>query len=424
MAVQTDADLSVWASSLNLICNAQACPRQVGLLVFVTKTGNIVQYTRCTASLIAPDKILTNGHCDHTGEGREGYFITQKINGKQKQIKIQDLSFKQYTRYQPSPGVQLTESSLDENWSSGEIDVAIFTLEQTIDAKDIPPFSLPAGNTPNFDTLYSYVINSGQDEKTFLIDEKICLPKRHEILFPFDFAENPDVFSMISCEAIPGNSGAPILSSRTSTEVAALVVGFSNIEMRHQDYLKQYGRLPPAYEDYGFMLAANLRCANLLDGHTIAENCTRASNEEKNVRYNNYYQQNFSLLVNRVLAGADTQLFKYTAYPYIITNNIQGAPQERFVIYYFPDCRKQNANPQSLPLFVEEVEFIYDAYAKIEIKSLSTQEILAEVTEIFRNDVFGLKVQWPTYTGEFSSPPASQQLGSEFNLSIPVCEPE
>lgn len=399
--MQADS-LSTWASSIRLVCNAQKCPPQVGLLVFVTTENNMIYFNRCTASLIGADKIITNGHCDKH-EGHQGYFITQKINGKQRQIKIKDLEFKQYSE--------------ENKHETGVIDVAIFSLTQSVDAKYITPFDLPKEATPDFQKLYAYVINQGKEENTFVIDEKICTPKRHEVIFPFDFSENPDTFSVINCEVIPGNSGAPILASPSSATVEALVVGFTSIQMK----LESFDRPLYVYENYVEMQATNLRCANIIDGQAIVPNCAPTNQEVLNRRVNEYFQESMSMINNRELEDANNRLFEYEAYAAEVINT-QNPPNRRFVIYHLPKCRKQNGNPQSIPIIIEDVEFGYDEFARVKVKIIETKETQALVTKAYSNHVFGLKIQWPTVAGEFLSTPASLQLGTEFNYSIPLCK--
>lgn len=398
--------LSVWTSSLELVCNAKTCPPQVGLLVFVARENDMIYYSRCTASLIKSDQIITNGHCDQH-DTKEGYFITQKINGKHRQIKIKDLEFKQY--------------SANHETNPGEIDVAIFNLQQPVDRTEIIPFQLPSGETPPFQEMYLYVINEGSDQKTFVIDEKICTPQRHEMIFPFDFSENPDTFSIINCEIIPGNSGAPILSSRTSTTVEALAVGFSSREMQQELSMEQSGRSSFIYEDYQQMNATNLRCANIINGVTpVVSGCVRTNEEEVNRRINDYFLSFISLIENRELEDAKQLSITYEPYSYEIKENLVS-PNRRFIIYHLPKCRKRRVNPQSITLIIEEVELVYDALARIEIKTNSRTETQAAVTNVYSNDVFGLRVQWPVIDREFKSTPASEQLGTDFNYSIPVC---
>ncbi|MBY0384123.1 S1 family peptidase [bacterium] len=399
--MQADS-LTTWASSIQLICNAKTCPPQVGLLVFVSRQNNMTYFTRCTASLIAANKIITNGHCDKH-ENNEGYFITQKINGKHRHIKIKDLEFKQFDESKKN--------------SQGEIDVAIFSLQQSVDSKEIKPFQLPQENTPDFQKMYAYVINQGADEKTFVIDEKVCTPQRHEVLFPFDFSENPDTFSILNCEIIPGNSGAPILASRMSTTVEALVVGFTSIEMKQAEL----DRPLFSYEQYQEMNATNLRCANIADGQSVVPNCVRTNYEEINHRINDYFQKSFSLMNERELKDASQRPLKYESYPYEIKKDL-ASPNTRFIIYHMPKCRKQRDNPQTILLIIEDVELYYDALARIELKINETKEFQASVVQAYSNDIFALKVPWPSIDGEFLSTPASEQLGAEFNYSIPVCK--
>ena len=111
---------------------------------------------------------------------------------------------------------------------------------------------------------------------------------------------------------------------------------------------------------------------------------------------------------------------RYESYSYEIKEDFLS-PNRRFIIYHLPTCRKQSADPQSIPLIIEDVELVYDAYARIEIKTNFKTETLAAVTNVYSNDIFGLSVQWPVIDGEFKLPPASEQLGTDFNYSIPAC---
>ncbi len=405
--MQTE-NISTWTSSISLVCNAAKCPPQVGLLIFVTSENQMIYFSRCTASLIAPDKIITNAHCDQHAS-KEGYFITQKINGKHRQIKIKDLSFKQYKQEVPS----------EKKNSPGEIDLAIFTLEEEISAQEITPFDLPNQETPSFGTLYSYVVNEGKADNNFVIDEKICSPQRHEIFFPFNFSENPDTFLVLNCEIEAGNSGSPVLASRTSTTIEALVASHSSRKTTQKHYQDNYGRPPFLYEDYGYMEATNIRCANLNDGQPIIPSCTPTNHQEINRRFNEYVQSKFDLLKSRQLEDADRRSFKYEAYPYRLKNTL--SPDDQYVIFHIPTCRIHAEEPESVPFIIEEVEFVYDSLARVEIKIIKNYEVQSQITYAYRNDVFGLKTPWPVFDGDFESPPASEQLGAEFDFSIPKC---
>ena len=110
-----DASDTSWVPDLNLVCGERSCPLQVGLLVFLSPPRKgTVNFKRCTAFLIAPNLIMSNGHCDNSPTGN-GYFITQKIRGTALRRKIVSVTYKRYT---PNPE--------NLNSTSGMPDVAIY----------------------------------------------------------------------------------------------------------------------------------------------------------------------------------------------------------------------------------------------------------------------------------------------------------
>lgn len=409
----TTEDDENWVPDFQIECAEKKCPKQVGMLAFLVRTENgSIGSRRCTAFLIAPDRIMSNGHCDFSAE-RVGYFITQRIDGQKIQRKVVGLVHKTHN----AAAINLEQG---RSGVSGEIDVAVFQLESEISADKITPFTLAQGPGSELEKLYAYVINEGSEPNHFKMELRACELIRHESIFPFSWKENPDVGWSFNCRTQGGNSGSPMLTAPDSLVVEAIHVGSVSLEEQIELTRAAYGREPYIYERHATEHFVNVRCVALPDHPT--PDCVRASDVEIRKRFDGHQQSKFAEINERKVPGHEREQFLFTPFSYQ-QNSVE--PDYEFEIFYVPNCRLSPQAPDQVPIKIEQLKLIFDEWARIEFQSVQVRTATAKVLPQSQDDVFVLETVWPAPLSQihaFAGKDLREQWAKTFNVAIPFCK--
>lgn len=402
-----------WIPDWQVVCKASYCPPQVGLLVRPRlPQDGLIRFKRCTASLVGTKWVMTAGHCDGDVTG---YFITQKINGKKFQRKLKSPAiYKHYVvgTMNPDTGKEIA--------TSGEMDIAVFEMEDEIPETAIKSFSIAEGKGQDLEQFFAYVINRSENENEFQIEERICKARRHEGSFPYSLSENPDVIMGFDCSTEEGNSGAPILAGPHATQIEAVLIGGTSYDKAVQDIRDDEKREPYIFEKHAYFNASNVRCAGI-PGRADVKGCVRVNEDERDRRFKEYQDGVLNSLLSRQVPDAGRYGYRYK--PRRV--QIKYAPVDfQFEMFYKPVCRTATESPTKVDFPVENLLVKFDEWGKLSLESKDIKIGAGKVTDKFANEIYKVQVDWPAPLGEFEKPDSvglRELWGPSFNIALPIC---
>jgi len=391
----TQAPVDWKPDDVEVSCAAGQCPLQVGALMFAGQAANnTVPVHRCTAFLVAPDMVMSNGHCDRFGK-EKGYFVSQRINGQKEIREIVAVPFKRFTAHKD-----------DAELSSGRPDVALFQLNRQIGG--VPPLRLASGAQPAYKQLTVFAIMQSPSANHLTIQRSECTVRRHEAEFPFDITEGPDVIVSYGCQLEAGTSGSPMFAAG-SEEVQAVQMGGTDPSKRAAAVRKRFGRELLPHEKHWTSVATNVRCLDL-PGRP-AGSCLINDETEASRRF-----QQAQLKEMEKLRMQRIKRMKPTAF--------QLAPVEdmRFEVVHRQDCRESGELPRQVTFLIEQVKVELDPWASPKAKSLSQVRLNAEVKSS-SGDSIEVEVTWPAPGGAYLQPDLDlrKKWGNRFHIDLPIC---
>lgn len=395
--------ITVAPSDLDVVCGEQKCPQQVGLLVFIAgmknKDGTSL-IERCTAFLIAPDMIMSNGHCDFTKD-MSGLFIGQKVNGKPVSSAISSLIYKKH--------------SLD---AKGELmkspDVAIFKLQTPITS--MPALKLASGPQINFEKLTAYAIFAGDKLNQFKILARECTIHRHETLFPFALSEAPDIIHSFDCKMIQGTSGSPMFAPGLD-EVQAVHSANSKIELSAANARKNENRDLMPHEKHEDSVATNVRCLDYPGAKPIT--CIAAGFDENNNRWQATQRFEMEKLNQREFPGSERYPVQFTA---VRQQFKLTSPILEFEMIYIPKCRVQDVVLTSVPFVFERLRLVPDQWASLKVDAQPVNAIDMKARQL-SGSTYVIEPQWPAAPGNLLDPEHDHRKlnPKAFRVDLPVC---
>jgi hypothetical protein len=355
---------------IDLRCAGNYCPPAVGLLLFAIPAKSGFEVARCTASLIAPDMILSNGHCDRLPA--DGYFV---LPGRNR--------------------VSRVKRTVSKIWSVEKgVDVAIFQLEQEV--RDATPLKMASGKQANYPSLVAYVVNPrGAEDFAFQIDRLTCDFKFHARDFPYRINESPNVLAGVGCEAKRGNSGSPFINPLTGSIEAVL-----------QSKAGGDGKLT---------YATNLRCVTVLKQDPL--DCVSVTDAETNVRFVTAQRQAFERLKSIAPSQADDRL-EYQAYPF----QLLGSTQD-FEVLYMPKCRHRREQLAELRFPSEHLKMTYSNSGEIDWQKSNLRWNKAQVESTDQAIAILSNTQWAEAFGRLRSEDSHPRSswGPRFPIDLPQC---
>lgn len=391
---------SDWApSGVKITCASKTCPEGVGVLLYARPNGKLaISLQRCTAFLMASDRIVTNGHCDFSAT-HSGFFLLRDRDGATVVRRVSGVLHKAYT-----------ENLRQKGKTSGRPDVLVLQLESAI--VDLRPLQLDTQAPIVYGTLTAYVINeaAGHEGAEYQIEPRACVFRRHEALQPFDPSESPDIFTTFDCTIIGGNSGSPMLGGNGLVQ-AVLQAGDDPMTSEAPPELN--------FERHRTAMATSVRCLDFLGGDS--SKCIVADQAELERRFTATQQQVIGNLSSLELADALTYATGFAIFPYQLKTAAKSFEYE-FEVAYVPNCRRSEGELSQLVYPNRHVKVQFDEWAKPSLVTLEQGLTSATVTRR-QGDVFEVQASWKPAFGEYLQPELDprRQLGERFNVALPVC---
>lgn len=258
------------AQNALLHCPEQGCNPSVGLLSFASEDQTGWGASQCTASLIAPDILVTNGHCvphdlsteDSSCAGR--IWITFGA----------DSSHPQYDR-------RIGCDKVIYSFGPGEIDYAYIKLARpsnrpvlrqsrdgfehgkTYQLHKVNPVPHPGGVAGRFER-----VNCRSIHNTEIFNEPQDKYSKTQLL--------------TDCQVIPGNSGSPVIAADGT--VRAVVSAFMKKDKLLEIYSKNGSSVPTEAELADFNTASNFACLKtpgILDERMFPAICAASNARER-----------------------------------------------------------------------------------------------------------------------------------------------
>ncbi len=405
---------------IELKCGETWCPPQVGMLIFFAQEGRsdgLRLARRCTASIIAPNLILSNGHCDRTATS-QGYFVTQDGQSH----RVVGVEFKEFT---PSKSESRpAQSSKRQELSSGRPDVAVFRLETSV--TNIAPLKIAKGSQINFKSLTGYVVNANDAGEGYKVESVQCLIRYHGAAWPFFLEENPDVIFGFDCKTRPGNSGAPMFAPGIP-EIQAVYFGYGNSELLIKALRNTKSDRPLFnYEKHWSMIAANVRCLNLPG--TVPLDCIRADEEEANKRFQKSQEKIVDELRLRNLPEAHKFATHFEVYLYPLHFD-ERSSERGYEALYHPRCRLKGQRLRQISFPQEHLVTTFNEWAEPRLLVRDTKVTQAKI-EDERNGIYQVFAHWqPAFAAIWNSGRNSKlvnehprkRYGTRFSIDLPEC---
>ena len=198
-------------NDVKVSCPSGDCPQGVGAIVFVENMDDGYKVGRCTATLIAPDQVLTNSHCGKDLDYQAAYFFT-RVNSQTVFYTLQDRIFdRQDITYAKGPDVGMGG------------DLSIFSLKQSVNS--LQPRKVSRRIPADMSQLVAYVINEDGSTKNFTdlsLDRLACSTVAHEATHSGG-VNDLALGLLLECSIVAGNSGSPVFTAGNFSEVQVVV---------------------------------------------------------------------------------------------------------------------------------------------------------------------------------------------------------
>ena len=245
--------------AVRLECPSGDCPGGIGLFVWVGENDAHEQtITRCSATLIAPDQVLTNAHCANSASN-EGYFFARDEHG---QTQVRRLGARQFSIQQ-------------ESFKVDERDLAAWTLDSPM--TEVTPRQVARSLPAHLDTLVAYVVNldaGAEWETQFRIDRRECRTQARVALLDAGVEDRSSRLALFGCNLKPGNSGSALFVPGDLNHIQVVFNSIANFDPGAKRYGNIFDSLfaaeVPDYLNKYFALAERVHCLEI-PGQTRAE---------------------------------------------------------------------------------------------------------------------------------------------------------
>ncbi len=253
--VPAEAKLARWsAESVNLQCSSGDCPDGVGAVIFVNDLpGGGQELSRCTATLVAVDRILTNGHCGREFEPTRVIFFF-RAGGKTLNKAVGPRLFHAF-------GFAKDEEGISE-------DLSLYQLREP--ATEATPLKISRKTPVELENPVLYVVNQAMEGRLMtdlVVKRKECTVRPHQPVFLGGAEDRGVGLSLFDCEIVEGNSGSPVFTGGDFTTVQAVlnsVYFFAAGGKSVERFFKLFEKIPSTLSG-DFAMANRVHCLNIAD---------------------------------------------------------------------------------------------------------------------------------------------------------------
>jgi hypothetical protein len=243
----------ILARDAQITCKNGDCDPAVGLLSIVTKNKDGWGAGACTASLIAADTLVTNGHCIPPDMAQPGSSCKNRI-----WITFgDDPAHPEYDKQLRCATVLYRHEDNDYRGS----DYAYLQLEK---ASNRPFLRQSRDGIENGKPYQLHKVNpvrvEGKRAVAGLMEKVKCLAVSDSALFPAPLESHAPTFLFADCLVIPGNSGGPILAEDGS--LRGVIYSYLKKADVRGILDKNGSKLPPINGISDLNMGSNFACLN------------------------------------------------------------------------------------------------------------------------------------------------------------------
>jgi hypothetical protein len=237
-------------------------------VIFVKEGVQETEVERCTASLIAPDRILTNGHCGHP-TAENDFFIPERAYfffraGEQ-------------TLFKPLGPRIFERFGFAEDEESISPDLAVYTLGEPV--REVQSLRVSRVASSAMPVLTAYMINQDFNGRPFVdlvLDRQTCTTVGSQPLFRGGVQDMGIGLALYGCTVVSGNSGAPVFLPDQPGVIQAVInssIFWSSRASTLARFSKLFEKMPPSLaQDAG--MANRVQCLEIDGEPAPEETCT------------------------------------------------------------------------------------------------------------------------------------------------------
>lgn len=356
-------DTQKMAKNASLTCNHGDCDPSVGLLSIVLKDNDKWNAGQCTASLVAPDVLVTNGHCippDLVAPGsdcRNRMWITF----------APDSAHREYDK-------QLDCRQVLFRRKDGGMDGADYAYLKLTRASNRPVLRQDQSGFADAKAYHLHKINPARVQGGIggMLQKVDCTTMYNTAIFSAPLDARSQTMMFVDCEVIPGNSGSPILADDGS--VHGVIYAFVK-KPDVRNLLDKNGAILPQIADIADLnVGSNFACLNLPgdnEGRALPPACANQLQNlaQKRATYNAVRVRTLRPTAQKLLAANAKGHADIAAFGWTLTLNDTGGTAGPFG-EGVPECVNKVAAapfvgkdaPLSRPLF--PIRASYDKYLR------------------------------------------------------------
>lgn len=266
------AGAQLLAREASITCKNNDCDPSVGMLSIVIKDAGGWGAVQCSASLIAPDILVTNAHCVPKDIAKAGASCQGRIW----------MNF----------GAQKGQPNLDRQVECAQViythkeknaaDLSIFETPDYAYLKLVRPSNRPILRLSRggFEHEKEYLLHKVNPIKTLgalrgEMEKVTCKALHDSAIFAQNLTKNSQVNFLSDCKVIPGNSGAPLISAEDGS-IRGVIFAFVGKKEIRTLYSRNGARVPPVEQMADLNLGANFACLRSpgdFEGRNVPASC-------------------------------------------------------------------------------------------------------------------------------------------------------
>jgi hypothetical protein len=260
--------VATWsADAVRVRCPSRDCPEGVGALVFVQNINSGFRLQRCTGTLIASDRVLTNSHCGKSIVYDRAYFFVPH-GGRTVRVNL-------------GPRVYDREDGYGLEAGMGA-DLAIFQLADAL--PELQPRRISRHLPDDMSQLVVYKIDEpgGSTFERLSLQRDVCTTVPRQAIFGGGTDDDNIGLALFGCEIVHGNSGSPAFCKGNLQDVQVIVnTSYPFHQLSTSSRLDALFSSRPSFFSENFAMGNRIQCMEIPGQTQPQAHCTRATVDDQ-----------------------------------------------------------------------------------------------------------------------------------------------